>query len=86
MTNHGYNTANKPGPSKSGFRRDSLSRRDHEFKSGDKVYSKRCGMVAGFDGVVVAPRGGGFQVRDEKTGNVFQRDRCDLIPVGEATP
>ena len=51
------------------------------FTPGNPVYSKRCGSVGGFDGIVVEPRGNGYQVFDPKTGNVYQRDRYDLLPL-----
>lgn len=49
------------------------------LKAGWRVYSKRCGMVGGFDGIVVERRGSGFQVLDPKSGKTYQRDHYDLI-------
>jgi hypothetical protein len=49
------------------------------LKAGWRVYSKRCGMVGGFDGIVVDRRGSGYQVLDPKSGKTYQRDHYDLI-------
>ena len=51
------------------------------FTAGEQVYSKRCGRVDGFDGVIVGPRGNGYQVFDPKTRKTYQRDHYDLIPL-----
>lgn len=51
------------------------------FTPGNPVYSKRCGCVGGFDGVIVEPRGSGYQVLDPKTHKTYQRDHYDLIPL-----
>jgi len=51
------------------------------FTPGNPVYSKRCGLVAGFDGIVVCSRGNGYQVLDPKTGKTYQRETYDLIPL-----
>ena len=51
------------------------------FTPGNPVYSKRCGGVGGFDGVIVEPRGDGYQVLDPKTGIVYQRYLYDLLPL-----
>jgi len=56
-----------------------MSNATRTLKAGWRVYSKRCGKVGGFDGVVVEPRAGGFQVLDPKTGKTYQRDHYDLI-------
>lgn len=53
----------------------------HRFKTGERVYSKRCAPVAAFEGIIVSPRGAGFQVLDPKTGKAYQRDTWDLIPI-----
>ena len=53
------------------------------FTPGNPVYSKRCGRIRGFDGVVVSPRGNGYQVLDPKTGNTYQRERYDLIGIAK---
>lgn len=52
---------------------------DHKFTTGDRVYCKRVGIVGGFNGFIVEPKGNGFQVHDPKTGKTYQRDKCDLI-------
>jgi len=51
------------------------------FTPGNPVYSKRCGGVSGFDGIVVCSRGNGYQVLDPKTGKTYQRETYDLIPL-----
>lgn len=51
------------------------------FTSGDQVYSKRCGRIGGFNGLVVEKRGNGYQVLDPKTGATYQRDFYDLLPL-----
>lgn len=56
-----------------------MSNATRTLKAGWRVYSKRCGNVGGFDGIVVEPRGSGFQVLDPKTGKTYQRDHYDLI-------
>ena len=51
------------------------------FTPGNPVYSKRCGRVGGFDGIIVCSRGNGYQVLNPKTGNTYQRETYDLIPL-----
>jgi hypothetical protein len=56
-----------------------MSNATQHLKAGWSVYSKRCGRVGGFDGLIVERRGSGYQVLDPKTGKTFQRDHYDLI-------
>jgi len=56
-----------------------MSNATRTLKAGWRVYSKRCGKVGGFDGLIVERRGSGFQVLDPKTGKTYQRDHYDLI-------
>ncbi len=53
------------------------------FTPGDQVYSKRCGGVSGFDGLIVAKRGNGYQVLNPKTKTTYQRETYDLIPLAK---
>lgn len=54
------------------------------FVVGSRVYSKRCGYIGGFTGEVIALRGGGFQVRSDADGQVYQRDRWDLMALPQS--
>jgi len=58
--------------------------RPHQFKEGEKVYSKRISNIGAFHGTIIGARGSGFQILNPKTGNTYQRDRWDLIPIDEA--
>lgn len=51
------------------------------YSSGNPVYSKRCGNVQGFDGIIVSARGRGYEVLNPKNGLTYQRDHYDLIPL-----
>jgi len=53
------------------------------FTPGNPVYSKRCGRVGGFDGVIVERRGNGYHVLNPKSGSVYQRDHYDLIELAK---
>lgn len=50
-----------------------------ELQIDDRVYSRQCGVVPGFWGVIVSARGNGFNVRpDGNNGSVIYRDVSDL--------
>lgn len=88
MISHGSNASNTPesrtdGPRARARHYEIPRRRPHQFQPGEHVYSKRCGRIDGFDGIIVEPRGAGFQVLDPKTGKTYQRDHYDLIAIDE---
>lgn len=64
--------------------RRSISDDAKRFVIGQRVYSKRCGRIGGFTGEVIALRGGGFQVRSDADGEVYQRDRWDLMALPQS--
>lgn len=52
---------------------------------GTEVYSKRCGRIGGFDGIIVERRGNGYRVLNPKTKNTYQREPRDLIVTERAS-